>query len=111
MGLDKNQSIWNMDTVPRNPRLSTDINADIAVIGAGYTGLSAAYHIKKLKPDETVVVLESEFAGHGASGRTGGMCLNQAAMDYMSMARPETHRLTYEATAQCIREISDLMKA
>lgn len=111
MRLDKNQSMWNMDTVPRNPRLATDINADIAVIGAGYTGLSAAYHIKKLKPDENVVVLESEFAGHGASGRNGGMCLNQAAMDYMSMARPETHKLTYEATTQCIREISNLMKA
>jgi gamma-glutamylputrescine oxidase len=111
MGQDKNLSIWNRESASRNARLATDIKADIAVIGAGYTGLSAAYHIKKLKPDEDVVVLESEFAGHGASGRNGGMCLNQAEMDYMSVARPETHKLTYEATAQCIREISALMTA
>jgi len=111
MGLDQNQSIWNKDSAPRSPRLAADIKADVAVVGAGYTGLSAAYHIKNLKPDEEVVVLESEFAGHGASGRNGGMCLNQAEMDYMSVARPETHKLTYDATAQCIREITDLMKA
>ncbi len=110
MQAEQNLSLWNKDKAPRNPPLANDIKVDVAVIGAGYTGLSAAYHIRRLKPDEEVVVLESDFAGHGASGRNGGMCLNQAAMDYMSMARPETHKLTYDTTAQCIKEISDLMK-
>jgi len=58
-----------------------------------------------------VVVLEAKCAGHGASGRNGGMCLNQASIDYMSMVHPETHKLTYDATAQCIKEISELMTA
>ncbi|MBN1678287.1 MAG: FAD-dependent oxidoreductase [Candidatus Thermoplasmatota archaeon] len=86
------------------------MKADVAVIGAGYTGLSAAYHIKRLLAEREVIVLEAEGAGYGASGRNGGMALNQPSMDYMSMVRPETHRLTYDATAQCIREISELMK-
>jgi glycine/D-amino acid oxidase-like deaminating enzyme len=111
MGQDENLSLWKNDSVPRNPPLANDIKVDVAVIGAGYTGLSAAYHMKILRPDEVVVVLEAECAGHGASGRNGGMCLNQASIDYMSMIHPETHKLTYDATAQCIKEISELMKA
>lgn len=111
MGEDENLSLWKNDSAPRNPSLANDIKVDVAVIGAGYTGLSAAYHMKRLRPDEVVVVLEAKCAGHGASGRNGGMCLNQASIDYMSMVHPETHKLTYDATAQSIKEISELMKA
>jgi glycine/D-amino acid oxidase-like deaminating enzyme len=39
------------------------------------------------------------------------MCLNQPSIDYMSMVHPKSHRLTYDATAQCIKEIAELMKA
>ncbi|UCE91083.1 MAG: FAD-dependent oxidoreductase [Methanobacteriota archaeon] len=101
---------WMNHRPPMNPPLSDSQEVDVAVIGAGYTGLSAAYHIGKLLPEKKVVVLEAEGAGEGASGRNGGMCLNQPSMDYMSMARPETHRLTYDATAQSITEIAELMK-
>jgi glycine/D-amino acid oxidase-like deaminating enzyme len=111
MRLDENNSLWGRDHVPRNPPLKTDLKVDVAVIGAGYTGLSSAYHVKKVMPDKEVVVLEAEGAGHGASGRNGGMCLNQPSIDYMSMVHPESHKLTYDATAQSIREIVDLMKA
>ena len=97
------------DRAPLNPPLSDSQEADVAVIGAGYTGLSAAYHIKKLLPEKEVIVLEAGGAGEGASGRNGGMCLNQPSMEYMSMVRPESHRLTYDATAQSIRDIAELM--
>lgn len=111
MRLDENLSLWKIANLPRNPSLKNDIKVDVAVIGAGYTGLSAAYHVKKLQPDKEVVVLEAEGAGHGASGRNGGMCLNQPSIDYMAMVHPESHKLTYDATAQCIKEIAELMKA
>jgi glycine/D-amino acid oxidase-like deaminating enzyme len=53
------------------PSLSGDIQADVVIIGAGYTGLSAAHHIAKsgLAP----VVLEANRPGWGASGRNGGV--------------------------------------
>jgi gamma-glutamylputrescine oxidase len=111
MKLDENLSLWKIDNLPRNPSLKNDIKVDVAVIGAGYTGLSSAYHIKKLQPDKEVVVLEAEGAGHGASGRNGGMCLNQPSIDYMTMAHPKSHKLTYDATAQCIKEIAELMRS
>lgn len=111
MKLDENLSLWKIANIPRNPSLENDIKVDVALIGAGYTGLSAAYHIKMLQPEKEVVVLEAEGAGHGASGRNGGMCLNQPSIDYMAMVHPSSHKQTYDATQQCIKEISDMMKA
>ena len=59
--------------VPR-PGLENDIEVDIAIAGAGYTGLWTAYYLKKLKPELSIAIIESEIAGFGASGRNGGWC-------------------------------------
>lgn len=61
------------DLTPR-PGLSGTIDADIAVLGAGYTGLWTAYYLLKHDPSLKVVVVEKEIAGFGASGRNGGWC-------------------------------------
>jgi glycine/D-amino acid oxidase-like deaminating enzyme len=58
------------------PPLPGDRDADVAIVGAGYTGLWAAYYLKTLRPDLRVVVLEQRFAGFGASGRNGGWLTN-----------------------------------
>jgi glycine/D-amino acid oxidase-like deaminating enzyme len=49
---------------------------DVAIVGAGYTGLWAAYYLKTLQPDLRIAVLEQRFAGFGASGRNGGWLTN-----------------------------------
>lgn len=54
------------------PSLDGDTSADVCIVGAGYTGLWAAYYLKLAQPSLTVLVLEQEFAGFGASGRNGG---------------------------------------
>ena len=46
----------------------------MVVIGAGYTGLWAAYYLRRADPTLRVAVLEQEVAGFGASGRNGGWC-------------------------------------
>ncbi len=70
-------SFWyqNIGGVPgyRAP-LPGDVTADVCIIGAGYTGLWTAYYLKELDPSLTIVVVEKEFAGFGASGRNGGWC-------------------------------------
>lgn len=58
---------------PRSP-LPGDRDADVAIVGAGYTGLWTAYYLKVLDPTLRVVVLEKDIAGFGASGRNGGWC-------------------------------------
>lgn len=45
---------------------------DIAIIGGGFTGLSTAYHLKKVEPSIDVAILESHICGYGASGRNAG---------------------------------------
>ena len=57
---------------PRRDPLPGPAEADVAIVGAGYTGLWTAYHLKRADPSLRVVVLEREFAGFGASGRNGG---------------------------------------
>ena len=70
-------SFWH-DTLPHpvipRPPLPGDREADVAIVGAGYTGLWTAYYLKKADPSCRIVVLESEYAGFGASGRNGGWC-------------------------------------
>ncbi|MDN3495444.1 FAD-dependent oxidoreductase [Planococcus sp. APC 4015] len=58
------------------PALPGDIDVDVAIVGAGYTGLWTAYYLKTLQPDLRVAVLEQRFAGFGASGRNGGWLTN-----------------------------------
>ncbi len=64
-----------------DPPLDGRREADIAIIGAGFTGLWTAHFIKKLDPRQEVVVLEQGIAAYGASGRNAGMvgeCLDHS---------------------------------
>jgi glycine/D-amino acid oxidase-like deaminating enzyme len=54
------------------PALDRDIDADVAVIGGGYTGLWAAWQLVRQSPGIRVVVLERDECGFGPSGRNGG---------------------------------------
>lgn len=58
-----------------NPTPVGSVRADVAIIGGGFTGLAAAYFIKKAEPSLKVVVLEGEVVGFGASGRNGGFSM------------------------------------
>jgi glycine/D-amino acid oxidase-like deaminating enzyme len=62
------------DEVAPAPPLAGDRDADVAVIGGGFTGLWAAWHVKRLQPDARVVLLEADRCGGGPSGRNGGFC-------------------------------------
>ncbi len=67
-------SFWDASLaapIPRRP-LDGDRDADVCVVGAGFTGLWTAYHLARARPELDVVVLERERVGFGASGRNGG---------------------------------------
>ena len=57
---------------PTRAPLTQDDNVDVAIVGAGYTGLWAAYYLLEADPSLRVVLLEAEHVGFGASGRNGG---------------------------------------
>ncbi len=72
-------SLWwdqleSADAGPARPALTGPTTADVAIIGAGLTGLWTAYYLLRADPSLRVVLLEAETAGFGASGRNGGWC-------------------------------------
>lgn len=70
-------SLWHETSgepwTPR-PALAGDLEVDVAVVGAGYTGLWTAHYLAAADPTLRIAVLEAEVAGFGASGRNGGWC-------------------------------------
>ena len=74
------------DLSPR-PALSGDAEADVCIVGAGYTGLWTAYHLARLDPSMRVAVVEANIAGWGASGRNGGWCSALFAASWPRLAQ------------------------
>ena len=73
----RSYSFW-LDSLPGElaprPSLREDLEVDVAIAGAGYTGLWTAYYLKKADPSLSIAILEKDIAGFGASGRNGGWC-------------------------------------
>ncbi|MHA7876998.1 NAD(P)/FAD-dependent oxidoreductase [Roseivivax sp.] len=67
------------------PALQGDTKADVCVVGAGYTGLSAALHLAEMGRD--VVLVEAHRAGFGASGRNGGQLGSGQRVDQMALEK------------------------
>ena len=78
-------SLWASTAEPLRafPSLSGEVHADVVIIGAGYTGLSAAHHIAK--SGLTPVVLEANRPGWGASGRNGGVITAKFRQSFRSI--------------------------
>jgi glycine/D-amino acid oxidase-like deaminating enzyme len=73
--------------VTPRPALDADTEADVAIVGAGFTGLWTAYNLRRLDPGLRVVVVERQVAGFGASGRNGGWCSALFATGWPALAR------------------------
>lgn len=79
----KNISHWFAElygddaTIPERAPLTSSPTADVAIVGAGFTGLWTAYELLRTEPGLQVVLLEAKFAGYGPSGRNGGAAISQ----------------------------------
>ncbi|MBW3620385.1 MAG: FAD-binding oxidoreductase [Actinobacteria bacterium] len=66
-------SHWLHDrATPATEPLRGDVDADVVIVGGGFTGLWTALQLTEREPAMRIVVLEAEVVGHGASGRNGG---------------------------------------
>ena len=107
---------WWRESVTAPPAeyapLQGDIEAEVAIIGGGFTGLSAAYHLAK---DHGIkaVVLERAYPGWGASGRNGGFCcLGGSKLGWRKMITTyglEEARAFYQAQVESVRLVGDLL--
>lgn len=74
------EPVWSFP-IPVTPRPLTDgLRVDVAIVGAGFTGLATAHYVRQLCPDLRVAVFESRQVGAGASGRTGGLVLEDTSV-------------------------------
>src|SRR5271155_2145634 len=98
--------------MPAAPEQPLPDSADVAIIGAGFTGLSAALALAKR--GAKVVVLESETVGWGASSRNGGMVLTGLKLGVNELISRYGRELTqrmYAASLESINTVEQLVKA
>ena len=72
-------SFWWRDVggvPPGRPPQTRDLDVDVCIVGAGFTGLWTAYYLARSQPGLRIAVVEARFAGFGASGRNGGWLTN-----------------------------------
>jgi glycine/D-amino acid oxidase-like deaminating enzyme len=105
-------SLWH-ETVPGaltpRPSLSADVTADVAIVGAGFTGLWTAYYLQQASPGSRIVLVDAEIAGFGASGRNGGWCSALFPVSPTALARehgPERARAQYRAMRESVVEVA-----
>lgn len=95
------------DLSPRPP-LDGSIDVDIAILGAGFTGLWTAYYLLQREPSLRVAVVEAEIAGFGASGRNGAWCTSEFPLGTGLLVErygvPATRRLQ-EALYETVDEV------
>jgi glycine/D-amino acid oxidase-like deaminating enzyme len=103
---------WESIAVPLPPRpaLTEDLDVDVCIVGAGFTGLWTAHALALADPSLRVVVVEREVAGFGASGRNGGWCSALFATSDAALARQ--HGLeAMRAMRRAMQETVDIVGA
>lgn len=96
------------DAAP-GPPLTRSSDADVAIIGGGYTGLWTAYQVKRRDPGRRVVLLEADICGGGPSGRNGGFVNSwwDEASTLVELFGAEAARACIEESAASVRGIGD----
>lgn len=95
------------DLTPR-PALDGSTEVDVAILGAGYSGLWTALYLLRREPGLKVLILEREFAGFGASGRNGAWCAPDLNISMPELARrfgTAAARATQEETYNAVEEV------
>jgi glycine/D-amino acid oxidase-like deaminating enzyme len=95
--------------VSTRAKLEQDIEADVAIIGAGFTGLWTAYYLRQQAPELKVVIIDANQVGFGASGRNGGWCSSLFPASFNKLAKSfgvDQARKMYAAMVHNITEIA-----
>lgn len=111
--LDPAPSLWRATARPLRalPALAGDAQADVAIIGAGYTGLSAAHHLAQggLQP----IVIDASQPGWGASGRNGGVITAKFRLSFPAIAAAhgkDMARRMYDIALEATDIVSELVE-
>lgn len=110
---DSEKSFWReFYTEPIYPQLTTNLAVDVAVIGAGISGLTTAYLLKQ--SGLSVAVLEKSTVGSGTSGRTTGKVTSQHNLCYSGMQEhlgKQVARIYGEANQAALEQVEAIIKS
>jgi glycine/D-amino acid oxidase-like deaminating enzyme len=94
--------------------LPGDVDVDVAIVGAGFTGLWTAYYLRRADPHLRVAIVEQQTAGFGASGRNGGWCVGDQAAPPAVLDRaggPGAAARMVRAVQLCVDEVGAVCTA
>jgi glycine/D-amino acid oxidase-like deaminating enzyme len=101
------------DLTPR-PALDGSTDVDVAILGAGYSGLWTAYYLQTREPSLRIAIVEKEIAGFGASGRNGSWCTSHFPVSYGAIAAHhgrEAAVALYRTMAGAVEEVGRIAAA
>lgn len=105
----KHEVYWReTETVEPGPPLTGDLRCDVAIIGGGYTGLWTAHQLKLAEPTLDVQIIESDYAGSGASGHGDGFVTPTIGHSLEAFTRAfgtERARVAYSVVGRSILEL------
>ena len=112
--VNDNGCSWVNDLCPRNniQTLSSDLDSEWLIIGAGYTGLSAARKLGQLYPKQKIILVDAQLAGEGASSRNSGYLVDTTLNDGFTSnkelenykIKADIYKLGIEAVRRFIKE-------
>ena len=81
--INDNSCGWVNDLSPRSniKKLSSDVDCEWLIVGAGYTGLSAARKLSQIYPNQKIIIVDAQLAGEGASSRNSGYLVDTTLND------------------------------
>jgi glycine/D-amino acid oxidase-like deaminating enzyme len=95
------------DLTPRPP-LDGSVDVDVAILGAGFTGLWTAYELLSRDPSLKVAIVEKEIAGFGASGRNGGWCFAGFPIGPLELLQEHGYDAARQVSLEMYRSVDEV---
>ena len=112
--INDNECSWINDLNSRSniKSLSSNLNCEWLIVGAGYTGLSAARKLGQLYPNKKIIIVDAQLAGEGASSRNSGYLVDTTLNDGFTSnkelenykKKADIYKLGIEAVRRFIKE-------
>ena len=93
---------WNFDCLPR------ELSCDVAIVGAGFTGLWTAHHLLEIDPQLSIAIIEARQPGFGASGRNGGWCSALYPASLSTIAAETSREVAINLQRHLIRTVENI---
>ena len=110
-----NSSLWQgKQNITYRKSISKNDSFDVVIIGAGFSGLWSAFHLKQFQPNLKIAVLEKEYVGFGASGRNGGWASAEYPTSSNRLIKEnglESYKNLRTAITKSIDEIGEIAKS